>query len=357
MESLIKYSDKNKYADGLRLVGEICYDLEPMDKKGLFAQFLMQEIEKLENKLKSEYQKDKSHGHNRNGKYSVEKDIDVKKMKEKFRVFLSESEVYLTFQQLTLFLNILEDAQEIAEKEKERMQQNNYNSYDESSRENKKSEKKEIYRSERLNDMAENNPKLLEALRSKTQLILKRPNLDNQQKNEIKQSIVPGYHINLNLNTQINKPKNEIQNNINRINYSIDDKEDEKEEQKDNINENLNIAKEQEKIKKIDVKKGKKLSESLIIDNDDLNEIRDNKTTIIKPKNNKIESNKKKNTTIKRKKLNLNLNKDKDNQSIMLPKTNEIEDKKEDKKEGPKTEVKYSKKNVNDKKNNINNQK
>ncbi len=200
--------------------------------------------------------------------------------------------------------------------------------------------------------------------------ISKLKNSIKPEKVDLKQSIMPGQRINLDLNTQINKPKNEIKNNneiknsinINNINYSIDDEEDKKEEPKDNINENLNIEKETAKFKKIDAKKKKtnKIRESQIFDNN----IRINNNSISKPQNktmiigSKSKRDEKFNpqTTIKRNKPNLDLNKVQVNQSMMLPKTNEIEDKKEDKKE-TKTDVKISKENVNDKKNQINNKK
>jgi len=105
-------------------------------------------------------------------------------------------------------------------------------------------------------------------------------------------------------------------------------------------------------------KSGRKIHESQIFDNDDLKQ--GNKTVMINPKTttnyNEFNTRIKINTKIEKKKPNLNLNKNKVNQSMMLPKAQKIEDKKEDKKE-TKTDVKISKNSVNDKKNQINNKK
>ena len=330
MENLIKYDDKQTYAQGIELIRNI-FKTEPKNGNGLFEDFVNQEIQfQLYLAIQD-------------SSYSLDKSVNVKEMKEKFKHFLTKNEAELTFQQLTLFVNILEDAQELCNTE----QQN--------SQEAHKNKKKNNFRSVRLINMAETNPPLLDALRAKTQKVIDKKN----ERESLKRSVMPENYQHLNLNTRINKPKDEIQNNINRINYSIDDKEyeqeDKKEEPKDSINENLNI--EREKFKKIDVKNASHKNyresnisdkdprrESSIIDSDnDLKEIH-SKTVIISSnsKYNDDEFNPK-TTMIKKKKVN------KANQSMMLPKTNKIEDKKAE----SKTEVKFSKINVNNKKNQI----
>ena len=330
MENLIKYDDKQTYAQGIELIRNI-FKTEPKNGNGLFEDFVNQEIQfQLYLAI-------------RDSSYSLDKSVNVKEMKEKFKHFLTKNEAELTFQQLTLFVNILEDAQELCNTE----QQN--------SQEAHKNKKKNNFRSVRLINMAETNPPLLDALRAKTQKVIDKKN----ERESLKQSGMPGNYRHLNLNTQINEQKNEIQNNINRINYSIDDKEDEKEDEKegpkDNINENLNIEREQRKFKKIDVNSGHKIHESNISDKDprresriidsdnNLNEIHSKTVIIGSNNNNNSEFNPKTIMIITKKKVN------KANQSMMLPKTNKIEDKKAE----SKTEVKFSKINVNNKKNQI----
>ena len=250
------------------------------------------------------------------------------KLKDKFVEFLrSGREIDLTHQELTLFVSIIDDAQVLMR--------------------NEEGKDKKVA-NDRLISIEKKNPKLINEMKAQTAIY--------KRKMQIKQSIIPGNYRHLNLNTQINKPKNEINNNINNINninYSIDYEEDKKEDPKDNINENLNIERERSKFKKIDVKKSgcKNYRESNIIidNNNDLNEIHGKTVIISSNSKHDDELNPKTTMIIRKKKVNKNIA----NQSMMLPKTNEIEDKKAE----SKTEVKFSKINVNNKKKQINNKK
>lgn len=227
--------------------------------------------------------------------------INAKTLKDKFVEFLrSGREIDLTHQELALFVGIIDDAQGLMRNEEG---------------EDKKAE------NDRLNNIEKKNPELIKAMKAQTAIYRRKMQIDNNNKNKVKKSIMPGNYRYLNLNTQINKPKEikKSNNNINNINYSIDYEEDKKEEPKDNINENLNIEREQRKFKKIDVKKSdrKNYRESNIIidNNNDLNEIHGKTVIISSNSKHDDELNPKTTMIIRKKKVNKNIA----NQSMIVP--------------------------------------
>ncbi|MBQ7537149.1 MAG: hypothetical protein IJT14_03445 [Rickettsiales bacterium] len=328
--------------------------------------------------------------------YSNESNVDITTdmIKTKFAEFLRGGrEIDLTYQELTLFVNIIDDAQALMEGEKGK---------------DKKAE------NDRLSNIEKNNPKLINAMKAQTE-IYKRKTQINNNKNKVKKSVMPGNYQQLNVETQIEKQikpefKQNIQlNNININNANKDsgkmnlnnnhiniqkqtnklneqtskiknvdyDFDEDPKESSDihaiNINEFLNqgtdmrIKKEQQKFKKIDVKKNDNMRRGTqIVDN--INNINNdnldndqNKTFVNKNNPKKMFKNVLKldnpQTAVINKGRNIWKNNNGiGNQSMMDPNMTsktQIEDKKETKK----TEVKFSKENVNDKESNINNQK
>ena len=327
-------------------------------------------------------------------------DITAGMIKTKFAEFLRGGrEIDLTYQELTLFVNIIDDVQALIEEEKG---------------------KDKKVANDRLSNIEKNNPKLINAMKAQTE-IYKSTTQINNNKNKVKKSVMPGNHQHLNLETQIEKQikpefKQNIQlNNINidnfnqdfgkmnlnnnhiniqkpanklnkptskieHVNYDFD--EDPKESDihaNFNINEFLNkgtdmkIKKEQQKFKKIDVKKNNNMRRGTqIVDN--INKINNdnfdndqnktfsneqNKTFVNKHDPKKMFKNVLKlnpQTAVIKKGRNIWKNNNGiGNQSMMDPNMTsktQIEDKKE-----TKTEVKISKKSVNDKnaQNQINN--
>lgn len=330
--------------------------------------------------------------------YSNESNVDITTdmIKTKFAEFLRGGrEIDLTYQELTLFVNIIDDAQALMEGEK--------------------SKDKKVA-NDRLSNIEKKNPELINAMKAQTEIYKRKTQINNNKK-----SVMPGNYQQLNVETQIEKQikpefKQNIQlNNININNANKDsgnmnlnnnhiniqkqtnklneqtskiknvdyDFDEEPKESSDihaiNINKFLNQrtaankkAEEQQKFKKIDAKKKKtnKIRESQIFDNiNKINNINNdnfnndqNKTFVNKynPKNmlknvSKLENPQ---TVVIKKGRNTLENKNNiGNQSMMAPNMTSKTKIEEDKKETKKTEVKFSKENVNDKESNINNQK
>ena len=327
--------------------------------------------------------------------YSNESNVDITTdmIKTKFEEFLRGGrEIDLTYQELTLFVNIIDDAQALMEGEKGK---------------DKKAE------NDRLSNIEKKNPELVKKMKVQTE-IYKSTTQINNNKNKVKKSVMPGNHQQLNVETQIEKQINpEFKQNIqlNNININNANKDsgnmnlnnnhiniqkpannlneqtskiknvdydfDEDPKEINDIHENLNIneflnqrtdmknKKEPQKFKKIDVKKNDNMRRGTqIVDN--INKINNdnfdndqNKTFVNKHDPKKMFKNVLKlnpQTAVIKKGRNTWKNDNGiGNQSMMatnMTSKTQIEDKKE-----TKTDVKISKENVNDKKNQINNKK